>query len=193
MVYVKAVTLYSSMGNKTTQPQEIPAKNYRFVFRSNGFADNDNFYLDPTDASEYMDIWLQIKDLPWMQPVEFESYNAMVRNKQATAVSMGDIAVGYQSGYAWGLHDEADIKNKDMEQRDEVAAANQKAAYYEGKSDGSSSGSSGSSGDSGLGIIGDVLDVFGLGFSARKEYKKRPMDKDLHKTIESFIKVIHKK
>ena len=34
MVYVKAVTLYSSMGNKTTQPQEIPAKNYRFVFGS---------------------------------------------------------------------------------------------------------------------------------------------------------------
>ena len=107
---------------------------------------------------------------------------------------MGDTAVAYQSGYAWGLHDEADIKNKDMEQRDQIAAANQNAAYYEGKSEGqASSGSSGSSGDSGLGIIGDVLDVFGLGFTARKEYKKRPMDKDLHKTIESFIKVIHKK
>ena len=52
----------------------------------------------------------------------------MVRNKQATAVNMGDTAVAYQSGYAWGLHDEADIKNKDMEHRDQIAAANQNAA-----------------------------------------------------------------
>ena len=101
---------------------------------------------------------------------------------------MGDTAVAYQSGYAWGLHDEADIKNKDMEERDKIAEANQKAAYYQGKSEGQE-GASSSSGSDGLGIVGDVLGFIGLGFKPKK-HKKKVMDKALHKSIESFIRSI---
>ena len=201
LVYVKSITLYSDMGNKTTQQQDIPGKDYRFVFRSSAFTDNDIFYLDPKDADEYIDIWLQIKDLPFLQPVEFESFNAMKRNQQATAVSMGDMSLANKNGYEWGLYDEAVIKNKDIDQRDQLAAINQNArdqvsaaninaSYYQGKSEGQTEGAQDAAASSGSSDgLGDVLGFIGLGFKPKK-HKKKVMDKALHKSIESFIRAI---
>ena len=84
-----------------------------------------------------------------------------------------------------------------MEQRDQLAEANQQTSYYQGKSEGQTEGaqdaaaasSSSSSGSDGLGVIGDVLGFIGLGFKPKK-HKKKFMDKALHKSIESFIRAI---
>ena len=95
------------------------------------------------------------------------------------------------------MSNETNIKNKEIDQIQAVNAANQNAAYYQGKSEGQTEGaqdaaaasSSSSSGSDGLGVIGDVLGFIGLGFKPKK-HKKKVMDKALHKSIESFIRAI---
>jgi hypothetical protein len=151
--------------NTSVREREIPFKKFRIAFAQNTFTDKTQWYIDPTDADEYLQMLLQLKDEDKVfTPLEFVSAKFIAQMGQKRK----DIAM--QDLYALAIRKDDEIAKiqKDNEaelaKQAELAEAKQSSAYYQGKQEGTIEGvqsvpqqqSSSGGDDSFLGALGTV-------------------------------------
>lgn len=95
-------------GYGKTQRSIIPGKPLRIVFASSSADDNTQFYIDPTDDDEFIDILNNAKDSNILVPIEYLSKQFMDMNRLKVSEVIANNKKVWSAGY-----DYADTKWRD--------------------------------------------------------------------------------